>query len=190
MTAEPRNATITYPGGLRVRWRWGGSGSGPAVFALSEVGGSLIDLSTTVSTDPEPLCHAELRLEGPRGAWSARFASLIHDEPRALHWDSSGILVIAYGFHTYGLDVATGESRWDHRSATPLIALLGSPRLAHVIVQSELETFAIEPDGTVAWRVAHSDVVSAADLLGGRLVVTSFAGQVSALDPATGRSSG
>ena len=23
---EPRNATITYPGGLRARWRWGGSG--------------------------------------------------------------------------------------------------------------------------------------------------------------------
>ena len=71
-----------------------------------------------------------------------------------------------------------------------LIALLGSPRLAHVVVQSELETFAIEPDGTVAWRVAHSDVVSAADLLGGRLVLTSFDGQVRALDPATGRSAG
>ena len=98
------------------------------------------------------------------------------------------LLVVAYGFHTYGLEVASGDARWDHRSATPLIALLGSPRLAHVIVQSELETFAIEPDGTVAWRVAHSDVVSAADLLGGRLVLTSFDGQVRALDPATGRS--
>ena len=98
------------------------------------------------------------------------------------------MLVVAYGFHTYGLEVASGDARWDHRSATPLIALLGSPRLAHVIVQSELETFAIEPDGTVAWRVAHSDVVSAADLLGGRLVLTSFDGQVRALDPATGRS--
>lgn len=190
MTAEPRNATIIYPGGLRARWRWGGSGSGPAVFALSEAGGSLIDLSSTAAADPDPLCRAELRLEGPRGAWSARFASLIHDEPRALHWDSAGIIVISYGFHTYGLDVASGEARWDHRSATPLLALFGSPRLAHVIVQSELETFAIEPDGTVAWRVAHSDVVSAADLLGGRLVMTSFGGQVSALDPATGRSSG
>lgn len=190
MVAEPRNATIAYPGGLRARWRWGGSGSGPAVFALSEAGGGLVDLSSTVAADPDPLCRAELRLEGPRGAWSARFASLIHDEPRGLHWDTAGILVIAYGFHTYGLDVATGEAHWDHRSATPLIALLGSPRLAHVIVQSELETFAIEPDGTVAWRVAHSDVVSAADMLGGRLVLTSFDGQVSALDPATGRSSG
>jgi PQQ-like domain len=188
--SEPRNATIAYPGGLRARWRWGGSGSGPAVFALSEAGGALIDLGPRVATDPEALCRAELRLEGPRGAWTARFASLIHDDPRALHWDTVGLLVVAYGFHTYGLDVASGDPRWDHRSATPIIALLGSPRLAHVIVQAELETFAIEPDGTVAWRVAHSDVVIAADLLGGRLVLSSFDGQVTALDPATGRAAG
>ncbi len=188
MPAEPRNATIAYPGGLRARWRWGGSGSGPAVFALSEVGGDLIDLSPRVSDDFELLCRAELRLEGPRGAWSARFASLISDDPRALHWDSPGLLVVAYGFHTFGLEAATGQPRWDHQSGTPIIALLGSPRLVHIVVQSELETFAIEADGTVAWRVAHSDVVTAADLLGGRLVLTSFSGQVSALDPATGRS--
>ena len=187
VTAEPRNATIAYPGGLRARWRWGGSGSGPAVFALSEAGGALIDLGPRVAADPDALCRAELRLEGPRGAWSARFASLIHDEPRALHWDSTGLLVVAYGFHTYGLDAGSGDPHWDHRSATPLIALLGSPRLAHVIVQSELETFAIESDGTVAWRVAHSDVVTAAGLLGGRLVLTGFDGQVSAFDPTTGR---
>ena len=189
VTAEPRNATIAYPGGLRARWRWGGSGSGPAVFALSEAGGDLIDLGPRVAAKPDALCRAELRLEGPRGAWTARFASLIHDEPRALHWDSTGLLVVAYGFHTYGLDVGTGRLRWEHRSATPLIALLGSPRLAHLIVQSELETFAMEPDGTVAWRVAHSDVVTAADLLGGRLVLTGFDGQVNALDPTTGRAS-
>ncbi len=184
---EPRNATIAYPGGLRARWRWGGSGSGVAVFALSEAGGGLIDLGPRVASDPDALCRAELHLEGPRGAWTARFASLIHDEPRALHWDTAGLLVVAYGFHTYGLESDTGDPRWDHRSATPLIALFGSPRLAHVVVQSELETFAIEPDGAVAWRVAHSDVVTAADLLGGRLVLTGFDGQVSAIDPATGR---
>ena len=189
-TPEPRNATIAYPGGLRARWRWGGSGSGPAVFALSEAGGALIDLGSRVATDPDPLCRAELRLEGPRGAWTARFASLIHDDPRAMHWDTVGLFVVAYGFHTYGLDATSGDARWDHRSATPIIALLGSPRLAHVIVQAELETFAIEPDGTVAWRVAHSDVVTAADLLGGRLVLSSFDGQMTALDPATGRSAG
>jgi hypothetical protein len=190
VTIEPENATIAYPGGLRARWRWGGSGSGPAVFALSEAGGNLVDLGGRVADDPDPLCRAELRLEGPRGAWTARFASLIHDVPRAIHWDTSGLLVVGYGFHTFGLDIASGEMRWEHRSATPLIALLGSSRLAHVLVQSELETFAIEPDGTVAWRVAHSDVVTAAVLVGGRLVLTGFDGQLSAIDPATGRSSG
>ena len=190
MSAEPRNATIAYPGGLRARWRWGGSGSGREVFALSEAGGELVDLGTLVAEDPEPLCRAELRLEGPRGAWTARFASLIHDDPRALHWDTAGVLVVGYGFHTYALETATGALRWEHRSATPIVALLGSPRLAHVIVQSEIETFAIEADGTVAWRIAHSDVVTAADLLGGRLVLTSFDGQATALDPATGRTTG
>ena len=190
MTAEPSNSTVTYPGGLRARWRWGGSGSGPAVFALTEAGGGLVDLGPRVAADPDALCRAELRIEGPRGAWTARFASLISDEPRALHWDSAGLFVVAYGFYTYGLETATGEPRWDHRSATPIVALLGSPRLAHLIVQSEVETFAIEPDGTVAWRVAHSEVVVAAELLGGRLVLTGFAGQVTALDPTTGRTAG
>ncbi len=190
VTTEPGNSTIAYPGGLRARWRWGGSGSGPAVFALSEVGGALVDLGPRVAADPEPLCRAELRLEGPRGAWTARFASMIYDEPRALHWDAIGALVVSYGFHTFGLDVDSGDLHWEHRSATPVLALLGSPRLAHVLVQSELETFAIEPDGTVAWRLAHSDVVTGAELVGGRLILHGFSGQVSALDPGTGRSSG
>jgi hypothetical protein len=186
-TAEPRNATITYPGGLRARWRWAGSGHAEAVFALSEAGGLLHDLGARTSADPDALCRAELRLEGPRGAWTARFASTIFDEPRATYWDTAGLLVVAYGFHTFGLDAADGEPRFEHRSATPLIGLFGTPRLAHVVVQSEIETFAIEADGTVAWRVAHSDVVTAAELIGGRLVLTGFDGQVSALDPATGR---
>ncbi len=190
MTAEPRNATIAYPGGLRARWRWGGSGQGPAVFALSEMGGTMIDLGTHVAADPEPLCRAELRLEGPRGAWSARFASTISDEPRAVHWDTSGLLVVAYGFHTFGLDVAAGSLAWEHRSATPIVALIGSSRLAHVVIQSEIETFAIEPDGTVAWRVAHSDVVTGAEMVGGRLILTGYDGQLNALDPVTGRQTG
>jgi hypothetical protein len=190
VTTEPGNSTIAYPGGLRARWRWGGSGSGAAVFALSEVGGELVDLGPRVSADPEPLCRAELRLEGPRGAWTARFASMIYDEPRALHWDSIPLFVVSYGFHTFGFDVERGEVRWEHRSATPILALLGSPRLEHVLVGAELETFAIEADGDVAWRVAHSDVVTAAELVGGRLILTGFGGGVSALDPATGRASG
>jgi hypothetical protein len=77
-----------------------------------------------------------------------------------------------------------------HRSATPLLAVFGSPRLAHLVVQAEIETFALEPDGTVAWRIAHSDVVTEAELLGGRLVLTSFGGAVTAVDPSTGRPTG
>ena len=92
-----------------------------------------------------------------------------------------------YGFLTYGL------RRADRRAS--LVAPLGVAAArglriaaaAHVLVQSEIETFALEPDGTVGWRVAHSDVVTAAALVGGRLVLTSFAGAVSALDPVTGR---
>ena len=187
MTAEPHNATVVYPGGLRARWRWAGSGRARDVFALSEAGGTLVDLGPRVSADPDALCRAELRLEGPRGAWSARLASTVFDQPAALYWDSAGLLVVKYGFHTFALDVASGEARWEHRSAAPLVGLLGSSRLAHVLVQSEIETFAIEPDGTVAWRIAHSDVVTAAELVGGRLVLTSFAGEVVALDPASGR---
>jgi hypothetical protein len=187
---EPRNATIAYPGGLRARWRWGGSGQSAEVFALSEAGGALIDLGPNVSSDPDALCRAELRLDGPRGSWTARFASTIYDEPRAIYWDTASLLVVAYGFHTFGLDAASGALRWEHRSASPIIALLGSPRLGHVLVQAEIETFALEADGTVGWRVAHSDVVTAAELIGGRLVLTGFDGQLNALDPATGRSAG
>ena len=187
MPAEPHNATVTYPGGLRARWRWAGSGQARDVFALSEAGGVLLDLGTHVSPEPDALCRAELRVEGPRGAWTARFASTVFDEPAGLTWDAAGLLVVKYGFHTFGLDAASGELRWEHRSASPVLAVLGSSRLAHVLVQSEIETFAIEPDGTVAWRVAHSDVVTGAELVGGRLVLTSFDGQVSALDPASGR---
>jgi outer membrane protein assembly factor BamB len=118
-----------------------------------------------------------------------RFASTISDEPAGLVWDSEGQLVVKYGFHAYGLDARTGELRWSHRSATPILAVFGSPRLPHVLVQAEIETFAIEPDGTVGWRVAHSDVVTGAGLLGGRLVLESFSGLHSSLDPSTGRSS-
>ena len=103
-------------------------------------------------------------------------------------WDSEGLLVVKYGFHAYGFEARAGTLRWSHRSATPILAVLGSSRLAHVIVQAEIETFALEADGEVAWRVAHSDVVTDVELVGGRLVLTSFDGQVRALDPRrTGR---
>jgi len=186
--APPRDATIGYPGGLRARWRWAGSGQGSAVFALSEAGGSLEDLGPLVSPDFELLCRAELRIDGPTATWTVRLASTIHDEPAGLVWDDAGLFVVKYGFHTYGFETRTGALRWSHRSASPLLAVFGSPRLDHLIVQSEIETFAIEPDGTVGWRIAHSDVVSEAAMIGGRLVLTSYSGQVSAVDPSTGRS--
>ena len=189
MAPEPHHAIVAYPGGLRGRWSWGGSGQGAAVFALSESGGSLTDHGPLAGPDVESYCRAELRIEGPGGTWAARFASPIFDEPRGVLWDSAGILVATYGFTTYGFDPRSGDLRWHHRSATPIVALLGSSRLEHVIVQAEIETFAIEADGTVGWRVAHSDVVTEADLLGGRVVLTSFSGQVTSLDPTTGRAS-
>jgi hypothetical protein len=190
MPAEARDATLTYPGGLRARWRWGGSGQGAAVFALSEVGGELHDLGPEVAEEPEALCRAELRIDGPGGAWTARFASTINDEPAAQLWDTAGQLVVKYGFHGYGLDTRTGATRWIHRSATPLLAVFASSLLRHVLLQAELETFAIEADGTVAWRIAHTDVVTAANMVGGRLVLTAYGGGVNAIDPATGREAG
>ena len=187
MTGEPHVAVASYPGGIRVRSAWGGSGDGPAVFALSEAGGSLDEHGSLVSPGYERQCRAELRIETPGGPWAVRLASPIFDEPSAFLWDEPGLLVVGYGFLTYAFAARTGELRWHHRSHTPLVAILGSARVPHVIVQAEIETFAIEADGEVAWRIAHSDVVTEASLVGGRLVLTSFAGQLSALDPRTGR---
>lgn len=119
-----------------------------------------------------------------------RLASPIFDDPDGLLWDVPGLLVVRYGFVAYALSARDGTLRWQHRSGTPLLAVLGSSRLEHVLLQSEIETFAIDADGVVAWRAAHSDVVAGAELVGGRLVLTSFDGQIRALDPATGQSAG
>ncbi len=187
MTGGAHDATTHYPGGLRARWRWGGSGSAAEVFALTESGGELRDLGTITGPDPDVRCRAELRVDGPAGAWTVRLASTLNDQPAASLWDTAGQLVVRYGFHAYGLDARTGDPRWSLRSATPIISLLVSSRLRHVIVQSELETFAVEADGSIAWRVAHSDVVVAAELLGGRLVLTAYGGARNDLDPGSGR---
>ncbi len=187
MSGDPRDAVVQYPGGIRVRYRWAGSGRAAAVFALSEAGGSLVDVGPLVSDDPDRLCRAELRVETPVGSWTARLASAIFDDPSALLWDEQGLLVVTFGFHAWAFDARSGELRWSHRSGSPVLAVLGSSRLAHVLVQAEVETFAIEPDGTIAWRVAHSDVVAEAELVGGRLVLGSYGGQMTALDPVTGR---
>jgi hypothetical protein len=182
-----RDATLTYPGGLRARWRWGGTGEGSEVFALSEAGGSLIDLGPLIAPDPDERCRAELRIDGPAGSWTIRLASTLNDVPAAVLWDTVGQLVAKYGFHAYGLDARSGSLAWLHRSATPVLTVLASSRLRHVLVQAELETFAIEADGSVAWRVAHSDVVVSAELVGGRLVLESYSGARNVLDPASGR---
>lgn len=185
--AEPLDAVVRFPGGLRARLRWGGSGQADAVFALTEAGGVLQDHGPLVGADPDRLCRAELRIDAPGATWTARLASAIHDRPRAVYWDTAGLLVVGYGFHTYGFAARSGELHWSHRSRSPIVEVLGSARLDHVIVQAEVETFAIEADGTVAWRAAHSDVVAGAELVGGRLILTSYGGLLSALDPATGR---
>jgi hypothetical protein len=190
VTAEALQAVVSYPGGIRARYRWAGTGQGAAVFALSEAGGPLHEYGDRISPGFERLCRAEVRVESPGGTWAARLASPIFDAPAGIAWDDPSLLVVAYGFTTYGLDARTGELRWLHRSGSPLVTVLGSPRLEHVLAQAEVETFAIEASGEVRWRVAHSDVVAEAELVGGRLVLTSYGGQVRALDPATGLAAG
>ena len=187
MTPEPGHAVVAYPGGLRASLRWAGSGGAAAVFALSELGGPLTDLGELAGPDPDRRCRAEIRVDTPSGPWTVRLASLISDQPVGVLWDTERLLVIKYGFHTYALEARTGVLRWSHRSRSPISALFASSRWPHVLVQAEVETFAIQPDGTVAWRVAHSDVVTDAELIAGRLVLTSFDGQARAIDPRTGR---
>jgi len=184
---EPRHAVIQFPGAIRAAFRWANSGQAAAVFALTEAGGELTDYGSLVSSSPDQLCRAEVRVESPAGSWTARLASTIYDEPVGAFWDDPGLLLVAYGFTTYAFDARRGTLRWSHRSATPLVTILVSSRLPHVIVQTEIETFAIRPDGEVAWRLAHSDVVVGAQLVGGRLALASFGGQTTALDPLTGR---
>jgi outer membrane protein assembly factor BamB len=188
--AEPQRAAVQYPGGLAARYRWSGSGRGPSVFALSEEGGSLADHGRLVSDDPDRLCRAELRVEGPLGTWTARFASPIFDAPAGLPWDTAGLLVVRYGFRLYALSGRSGELRWSHALGTPIIAILGSSRLPHVIAQGEIETVALREDGTVAWRAAHDEVITEAELVGGRLVLTGYDGRLRALDPLSGRAHG
>lgn len=183
---EVRRSAVGYPGGLAARYRWAGTGGAEAVFALSESGGSLSDHGAHVSGEPDRLCRAELRVEGPLGAWTARFASPIFDEPSGLLWDTAGLLVVKYGFLVYALGSRSGELQWRHSSRTPLVGILGSSRLPHVVAQSEVETFALDATGAVTWRIAHRDVITGAELVGGTLVVTSYAGLLSAFDPLTG----
>lgn len=184
---DVQRAVVRYAGGLAARYRWTGSGGIAGITALSEVGGTLTDLGTLVSSEPDRLCRAELRVEGPLGSWTVRLASVISDTPDGMLWDTQGLLLVRYGFRLYALESRTGVLRWSHDSGTPLVAVLGSSRLEHVILQTEIETLALDGAGVVVWRVAQSDVVTAAELVGGRLVLTSWGGSLLALDPQTGR---
>jgi hypothetical protein len=184
---EVGRSSVGYPGGLAARYRWGGSGSAEDVFALSESGGELTDHAELAGGDPARMCRAELRVEGPLGTWTARFASPVFDEPAGLAWDTAAQLVVKYGFRVYGLASRTGELAWSHLSGTPIVTVLGSPRLDHVIVQSEVETVALQADGNVRWRVAHSDVIAGAELTGGVLTLQTYGGEVVGLDPVSGQ---
>ncbi|HEX5466399.1 MAG TPA: PQQ-binding-like beta-propeller repeat protein [Candidatus Limnocylindrales bacterium] len=184
---EVQRAAVRYPGGLSARLRWGGSGQAAEVFGISEGGGSLIDHGPLVGPEPDRLCRAELRIEGPAGTWTARFASRISDEPQAVLWDTTGLLLLTYGFHLYGLDARSGDVRWTFASRVPLVAAFVSSRLPHAIAQGELETTALDARGGVVWRLPLSDVVAEASMVGGRLVLTGLGGSLLTLDPLTGR---
>ena len=186
-SAEPRHSAVRYPGGITVRYRWVGSAQAAALFGLSEAGGELVDHGELGAPDPDAACRAELRAEGPGGVWTARLASPIYDEPQAVLWDVPGLLVVGYGFRTYAFDARTGALHWWHRSGSPIVAVLASSLLDHVIVQAEVETFALEASGEVVWRLAHGDVVVAAELSGGQLILAAYGGEQLSLDPATGR---
>ncbi|HEY7599525.1 MAG TPA: hypothetical protein VH741_06335 [Candidatus Limnocylindrales bacterium] len=181
-------ASVRYPGGLAARFRWAGSGAASAVFAVSEALGTLHDHGPLVAAEPDRLCRAELHVEGPIGAWTVRLASLIYDEPRAELWDGPGLLMVKYGFRLYALGARTGELAWSRASGTPIVAVLCSTRLDTALLQTEVETISLRADGEIGWRAAHNEVIVAAELVGGRLVLTSYGGVRLALDPVSGRS--
>ncbi|HEY8135903.1 MAG TPA: hypothetical protein VIF08_07655 [Candidatus Limnocylindrales bacterium] len=184
---EPERLSVQYPGGIAARYRWTGSGGGPAIFAISEAVGTLTDHGPLVEPDPDRLCRLELHVESPGGGWTARFASPIYDEPRGALWDEAGLLLVGYGFHLYALEPRTGELAWTHRSGSPVVAVIASSRLEHVLLQTEIETIALRREGEVAWRAAHSDVIVEAALIAGRLDLTTYGGAHVYLDAASGR---
>ena len=186
MTAEVQRLSVQYPGGFAARYRWAGSGQADEVFGISESAGTLVDFGTLADPNPNAQCRAELRVEGPTSLWTARFASQIFDSPEAVLVDTEGLLIVRYGFLAYALEARTGELRWSHKSGTPTVAILASARLDHVLLQTELETIALRPDGTVAWRAAHSDVITAGQLVAGRLDLTTYSGAHVYLDARTG----
>ena len=184
---EVARLTVQYPGGFIARYRWVGTGHADDLFGVSESSGRLADHGSRIDPRPDRLCRAELRVEGPGGEWTARFASVIYDEPQGVFWDTYSLLLVKYGFVLYGLDARSGALSWSHASGTPTLAVLASARLDHVVLQTELETLALRSDGAVAWRAAHSEVIIDAQLIAGRLDLTTYTGAHLYLDAGTGR---
>ena len=122
---EPRNATVTYPGGLRARWRWGGSGPAPAVFALTEAGGSLIDLGPRSRPIPMPCAG---RSSGSRDR-AAPGRSGSRRSSTTTRVRCTGTAPGSWSSPTGSTPTASrprpASARWDHRSASPIVALLG-----------------------------------------------------------------
>jgi len=184
---EAERLAVQYPGGIAARYRWTGSGGGPGMFAVSEAVATLTDHGLLVDPDPDHLCRLELHVESPVGGWTARFASPIYDEPRGALWDEAGLLLVGYGFYLYALEPRSGALAWTRRSGSPVVAVIASSRLDHVLLQTEIETMALRRDGEVAWRAAHSDVIVDAALIAGKLDLTTYGGAHLYLDAASGR---
>jgi outer membrane protein assembly factor BamB len=185
--SEVGRLSVQYPGGLAARYRWAGSGRADEVFAISESTGTLTDYGALGGEQYENLCRAELRVEGPGGSWTARLGSVVFDEPQGVLWDTHGLLLVKYGFRLYALKSRSGELAWSYATGTPTLAVLASSRLDHVVLQTELETFALRADGAVAWRAAHNDVITDAQLIAGQLDLTTYSGQHLVLDARTGQ---
>ena len=184
--SDAERLAVQYPGGISARYRWTGSGGGPALFGISEAAGELSDYGPLAGTNPDRMCRLELRVESPSGDWTARFASPISDEPQGALWDSAGLLLVKYGFVLYALRPRGGVLAWHYVSGTPVLAVLSSTRLDHVLLQTELETIALRADGSVAWRAAHNEVIVEAQLIAGRLDLTTYAGTHVYLDAISG----
>jgi hypothetical protein len=157
------------------------------MFAISEAVGILTDHGRLVDPDPDHLCRLELHVESPVGGWTARFASPIYDEPRGALWDEAGLLLVGYGFYLYALEPRSGVLAWTRKSGSPVVAVIASSRLDHVLLQTEIETMALRRDGDVAWRAAHGDVIVEAALIAGKLDLTTYGGAHLYLDAASGR---
>ena len=184
--AAVQHQDVRYPGGYRAHYRWAGPTEGEAVFSAPGGAAQVADHSGLGGAADDRLCRAEVQVEGPLGTWTARLAAPIFDAPQGLLWDAASLLVVAYGFRAYAFEARSGALRWSHGGATPLVGLVGSSRLGHVLLQGELETTALRADGTVSWRATHDDVITAVELVAGRLVLGTWSGQAVVLDPTTG----